>query len=247
MQGRYMQLPSEAMGRSVHMWTYGYFGLPVIAFPSAAGFAHEWQAQGMVDALMPFLKAGKIKLYCPESNVAEAWTRHERPLDYRMKRHLAYEHFIVNDLMPFIREDCKWANPKVTVSGCSLGAMYAANFALKYSKLFHKAICMSGRYQATELTKGEKSLDVYLNSPISFVSNMSGAALEQVQKNTRIILICGTGPFEEGCIEETLLLGRILKSKQIPNTVDIWGKESKHDWGWWKRQAQKHFANEFAK
>ena len=65
------------MGRSVHVWCFGHYGHPVVVFPSAAGFAHEWQAQGMVEALEPMIQAGRIKLYCPESNVAEAWTRSE--------------------------------------------------------------------------------------------------------------------------------------------------------------------------
>ena len=245
MKGRYMQLPSQAMGRPVHLWAYGHFGLPVIVFPSAAGFAHEWQAQGMIETLKPLLAAGKIKLYCPESNVAEAWTRHDKPLEVRMQKHLAYEKFISEELMAFIREDCQWAKPKVTVTGCSLGAMYAANFALKFPELFHQAICMSGRYLATELTKGEQSLDVYFNSPIAYVSNMAGAPLERVQKNTKLILVCGRGAFEEGCIEETISLGRILQRKQIPNYIDIWGSESRHDWGWWKQQALKHFHQQF--
>ena len=245
MNGRYMQLPSQAMGRPVHLWCYGHFGLPVIVFPSAAGFAHEWQAQGMIDTLKPLLAAGKIKLYCPESNVAEAWTRHEEPLADRMVKHQAYETFIVEELMAFIREDCHWAKPKVTVTGCSLGAMYAANFALKFPELFHQAICMSGRYLATELTKGEQSMEVYFNSPIAYVSNMSGVTLEKVQKNTKIVLVCGKGAFEEGCIEETIMLGRILQRQNIPNYIDIWGRESRHDWSWWKQQALKHFRQAF--
>ncbi|MEC8378848.1 MAG: alpha/beta hydrolase-fold protein [Myxococcota bacterium] len=245
MNGRYMQLPSQAMGRPIHLWAYGYFGLPVIVFPSAAGFAHEWQAQGMIEVLKPLLAAGKIKLYCPESNVAEAWTRHERPLEERMQKHVAYEKFISEELMSFIRKDCNWANPTVTVTGCSLGAMYAANFALKFPELFNQAICMSGRYLATELTKGQHSLDVYFNSPIAYVSNLNGHALERVKKHTKIILVCGRGAYEEGCIEETISLGRILQRKQIPNYIDIWGTESRHDWGWWKQQALKHFRQQF--
>ena len=55
---RHLMLPSAAMGRNVHLWTYGHFGAPVIVFPTAAGFAHEWQAQGMIDVLAPLLAAG---------------------------------------------------------------------------------------------------------------------------------------------------------------------------------------------
>ena len=45
-------------------------------------------------------------------------------------------------------EDCYQPNGRMAVAGCSLGAMYAANFALKYPSIFHYALCMSGRYEA---------------------------------------------------------------------------------------------------
>jgi esterase/lipase superfamily enzyme len=37
-------LPSPAFGRDIHLWQYGWYGEPVIVFPTAAGFAHEWNA-----------------------------------------------------------------------------------------------------------------------------------------------------------------------------------------------------------
>jgi esterase/lipase superfamily enzyme len=123
MQGRHLMIDSPAMGRKVHLWAYGNYGLPVIAFPSAAGFAHEWEKQGMVKVLEPLLVRGRIKLYCPESNVAEAWTRKDSPLAERMQKHLAYERFVLETLVPLVRDDCRWPDAPLTVAGCSLGAM----------------------------------------------------------------------------------------------------------------------------
>lgn len=233
------------MGRKVHLWCFGHYGRPIIVFPSAAGFAHEWQAQGMLETLAPLIQQGKIKLYCPESNVAEAWTRQENTLEWRMARHRAYESFVLNTLIPFVREDCHQPKARMVATGCSLGAMYACNFTLKYPQYFYKAICMSGRYNARVFTEGQSSMDVYFNNPISFVSNLHGKALEQVKNNVHVTLICGTGAYEDGCIEETIQLGRILKLKNIPNHIDIWGKESKHDWNWWKKQAKMYFNHYF--
>ena len=58
MEGIYERIPSAALGRDVHMWRYGWWGAPVMVFPSAAGFAHEWQKEGMIDTLAPLLQAG---------------------------------------------------------------------------------------------------------------------------------------------------------------------------------------------
>ena len=61
----------------MHLWRYGNFGWPLLVFPSASGMAHEWDAHGMVDGLSDLIGAGKLKLYCSESNVSaphDRWT-----------------------------------------------------------------------------------------------------------------------------------------------------------------------------
>jgi esterase/lipase superfamily enzyme len=246
MQGAYHRIASPQLGRRVHIWTYGWYGMPVLVFPSAAGMAHEWQAHGMVETLAPLLRAGKIKLYCPESNVAEAWTRKEGSPEWRVSRHLAYERFVLETLLPAIYEDCRTDGIPIATTGCSLGAMYAANFALKHPTVFRRAICMSGRYELRGFTDGYDSLDVYYNNPLAFVSNLHGAPLDRIQQHTRLTLVCGRGRFEGGCIEETLDLAGVFRAKGIPHECDIWGHDSAHDWDWWRRQAAYHFGRAFA-
>ena len=242
---RHEMLPSPAMGRPVHLWCYGHFGPPLVVFPTAAGFAHEWEAQGMVEALAPLIESGRLKLYCPESNVSEAWTRRDSDPSWRIQRHRAYEEFVLTTLVPWIRGDCRTATIPLAATGCSLGAMYAANMALKFPEVFRWALCMSGRYLATVFTDGFSNLEVYLNNPLAYVPNLAGAALERVRRNTHLVLVCGQGPWEEGCIEETQTLADFLAAKGISHERDIWGRDVSHNWAWWKRQAQHHLGKRF--
>jgi len=243
MQKRHEMINSEAMGRPVHMWCFGSFGLPVVVFPSAAGFAHEWDAQGMVDVLAPLINGGKIKLYCPESNVSQSWSGKGDPAE-RVQQHMIYELFVVKELVPWVRADCCSDNMQLAAVGCSLGGFFAANFALKYPEIFNYALCMSGRYQMINLMDGYSDTNVYFNNPLAYVANLSGKHLARAQ-TTHVNLVCGQGAYEEGCIEETIALGNLLDAKNIPNTVDIWGHDSKHDWLWWKRQASMHLNRQF--
>lgn len=245
MNGKHQLIDSPQLGRGVHLWTFGWFGWPVLIFPSAAGFAHEWQAQGMIEALTPLMRAGKIKLYCPESNVAEAWTRKESDPAWRIGRHNLYERFIVETLVPFIRDDCRTPDIPIATAGCSLGGMYAALAALKQPEIFNYALCMSGRYDVRNVNGGFDSAEVYFNNPLAFVPNLQGEALERIRRHTFISLVCGQGAYEEGCIEETIWLGQQLARKQVPHVTDIWGKESRHDWGWWKKQVVQHLTRRF--
>jgi esterase/lipase superfamily enzyme len=245
MQRRHEILPNQAMGRKVHVWCFGHFGWPVLVFPTAAGFAHEWDRQSMVTTLSHLIGSGKIKLYCPESNVAETWTSKTHTAEKKIERHRAYEEFIMSTLVPFIREDCRSPHIPIGVTGASLGGYYAATFALKFPETFNYALCMSGRYNLTHFTGGFNNSDIYLNNPLAFTRNLHGEALERVRRHTSITLVCGQGAYEEGCIEETLLLADVLLAKGIPHHKDIWGREVAHDWGWWKKQATLHLNHRY--
>ena len=236
---------SPQLGRGVSLWSYGHWGPPLIAFPTAAGFAHEWEAQGMLEALAPLLDGGRLKLYCPESNVAEAWTRGESDPAWRIGRHIAYERFVVDTLVPKIRADCRTADLPLAVAGASLGAFYAANFALKHPETFRWALCLSGRYSMTHFTGGFTNADVYFNDPLAYVPNLGGEALDWIRRWTHLVLVCGQGMWEEGCIEETRDLAGACATHGISHELDLWGTDVSHDWGWWRRQAQLHLGRRF--
>jgi esterase/lipase superfamily enzyme len=238
-------IPSEHMGRSMHLWRYGHFGMPVLVFPSAAGFAHEWEAQGMLEVLADLVGSGRVKLYTTESNVAEAWTRKDNDPAWRIGRHIAFERYVVEELVPWIRQDCRHATIPIATTGCSLGAYYAANIALKHPDLFNWALCMSGRYELTHFTDGFVNSDVYFNSPLAYVPNLGGEALDRIREHTFLTMVCGQGAYEEGCIEETQELCDHFEAKGIPHQRDIWGHDVRHDWDWWRRQARFHFTRRF--
>lgn len=233
-------VPSESMGRGVHLWRYGHFGVPLLVFPSAAGMAHEWESHGMVEALSDYIQAGKIKLYCTESNVAEAWTRKELDPAQRVKRHQAYESYIQKELVALIRDDCKSPNIPIAVTGTSMGAYYAANFALKFPQIFQYALCLSGRYDVTWLTDGFSNQDIYFNNPMAYVPSLDGDVLDQIKQHTHLALVCGQGKYEDGNIQETEALAGMLASKGISHECDLWGHDVSHEWTWWKRQARFH-------
>ncbi len=247
MQGTHHRIDSPQLGRQVHLWTYGWFGTPVLVMPTAAGMAHEWQSQGMIDTLAPLLEAGRIKLYCPESNVAEVFTRSDHSPPERMARHTLYERFLMETLVPAIRDDCRTPNIPIAVTGASLGGLYAVNLALKYPEVFRWALAMSGRYEVRGFLDGYDDLSVYYNNPLAYVPRLNGEHLRRIQQHTHLTLVCGQGRYEEGCIEETRALGRVFGRKQIPSECDIWGHDVAHQWPWWQRQVAYHFGRRFAR
>jgi esterase/lipase superfamily enzyme len=202
--------------------------------------AHEWEAHGMVETLGDLLKGGRLKLYCSESNVAEAWTRRESDPEWRLGRHRAFGAYVTDELVPFIYDDCRTPGIPVAVTGTSLGALYSANFALKLPETFRYALCLSGRYDVKWLTDGYDSPGVYLANPMAYVPNLDGEHLERVRRHTHLVLVCGQGKWEDGNVEDTEAFARILEAKGIAHTKDLWGHDVSHDWTWWQRQARYH-------
>ncbi len=230
------------MGRRIHCWRFGHFGPPMVVFPSASGMAHEWDAHGMIEALGDFLEAGRLKLYCLESNVAEAWTRREGDPAWRIRRHMAYEQFVAREFVPLVRKDCETDDIPIGVTGVSMGALFAANFALKFPAVFRYALCLSGRYDATHFTGGFSNNDVYFNNPVAYVPNLNGELLDAVRAHVHLSLVCGQGKWEDGNIEDTHRMADILASKGISHDRDIWGHDVAHEWVWWRRQARFHLS-----
>lgn len=232
---RHLLLESPALGRRAHVWSFGHVGRPLIVFPSNAGVAHEWQKSGMIDALAPLLREGRLKIYCPETNVSRTFSG-GGSTDERMAHHRAYEHFVLETLVPFIREDCRSPDVSMVATGCSVGALYASLFVLKHPETFRQALCLSGRYRASKFFDHVSS-DVYFNDPLAFVPNLDGAALDRVRRQAHVTAVVGRGAHEHGCITETAELRDVLAQKRIPSHVAFWGEDSSHTYPWWQKQA----------
>ncbi len=236
MSARHQLLESPALGRPAHVWSFGHFGRPLIVFPSNAGVAHEWQKAGMIDALAPLLRDGRVKIYCPETNVSRSFSGQGRTAE-RMAHHHAYERFVLETLVPFIREDCRSPDMTMVATGCSVGALYASLFALKHPETFPRALCLSGRYRTSQFFDEWGGDDVYFNDPLAFLPNLSGAALERVRQQVHLTVVVGRGAHENGCITETAELGALLSKKGIPSHVAFWGEDTSHTYPWWQKQA----------
>jgi esterase/lipase superfamily enzyme len=236
MSARHLLLESPALGRRAHLWCFGELGRPLLVFPSNAGVAHEWQRSGMIDALGPLLAEGRMKIYCPESNVSRSFSG-QGSLEERLAHLRAYERFVLDTLVPFIRADCNTNDIPIVTTGCSVGALYAALFVLKHPETFARALCLSGRYRASRFFGDPDHSEVYFNDPLAFVPNLSGTALDRVRHNAHLTVVVGRGAHENRCIPETAEMGGWLQNKGIPHHLAFWGEDSAHSYPWWQKQA----------
>jgi esterase/lipase superfamily enzyme len=116
------ELWSDDLGAAGTLIRYGHWGRAVLAFPSEQGSAWDFENNGMVGAVGDLIDTGRLKLYCVDSYDAASWSNQDIPVEERARRHGRYESWVLNDVMPWISQDCGGAAEAVTL-GCSLGGI----------------------------------------------------------------------------------------------------------------------------
>ena len=147
MNTRYHTMYSGCLRREMELKSYGHAGKPVVVFPSSGGRFFEYEDFQMVDACGPFIEQGIIRLYTPDSIDRESWLDSEKEPGHRARRHNAYDAYIVDELLPFIRSDSGYEG-KLLATGCSMGGYHAVNFFFRHPDVFDTLIALSGIYDA---------------------------------------------------------------------------------------------------
>jgi esterase/lipase superfamily enzyme len=234
--GHYVNL--DGGGVVVH----GHYGRPVLVFPAERGSAHDFEANGMVGAVHGLIEAGRVKLYCVDSNDGGSWSNSTIPLEERARAHGFYEAWIHDHVVPFIHHD-QSGTPEIATTGCSMGAFHAANFALKRADRFPLALCFSGNYDPSHWDGwGERGEETYFNNPSDYVHHLGGDHLDWLRSRVSLLLVCGQGQWEDstGALESTRRLAGALAAKGIRHELDLWGYDVPHDWPSWRAQFAHH-------
>lgn len=214
---------------------FGHGGAPVLVFPTSRGRFYQWEDFGMVQAVSRHLENGWVQLFCVDSFDHESWYGFEYHQRDQLEAHLAYEAYLIEEFLPWLRTVN--STDYLIVTGCSFGAFHAMNFALRHPELVDRVIAMSGDYDSKKYVDGYFDLDAYYNSPLDFMSNMDDPYyLDLFRNRLDIILAAGDWDF---CLGPTLELSEVLRRLDIPHFLDIWGDHCLHDWPLWRRMLAK--------
>ena len=221
------------LDQDVTMVRYGYFGLPVLLFPTAGGDAEECERMQMIGALQPLLAAGRIKVYSIDSVGGRAWTNDHYSGGHRAYVQNQFDRYVCHDVLPAIYKDCHSnGDIPIVTAGASIGAFNALASICRHPNAFHSAICMSGTYDLSRWMKGEHTADFHFSSPIHFLPFLDeGPHLEMLRKRM-IVLATGQGRWEDP--NESWRVAHALGSKGVPNRVDLWSYNHDHDWNTWR-------------
>ena len=222
---------------------YGHYGWALLLIPTAGADYLEYERFQLMDTIAPFVDAGQLKVYSVNSMNKESWLNDEMHPRHKSIRHQQFNHYIFDEVVPFIRTNSSWETPIITC-GASFGALHSANLFFKRPDLLNGCIAMSGVYDLTEYTKGYFDEDVYYNSPCHYLPNLTDhGVLEQIRRSSHIHILSGSGDHEDP--DASRRLAGILYNKGIWYELDIWGQDMRHDWPTWRAMLPHYLGTRF--
>ena len=230
---------SPHVEQEVQLVRWGHMGKPVLLFPTAGGDAEEVERFHLIGVLMPLIEAGRIKVYSTDSIAGKAWISEQHSAEYCSHLQNMFDALVYQEIVPAIRTDCQTPDIEIITAGASIGAFNAVASICRHPDVFSMAIAMSGTYDLTKKLQVRFIDNFYFCSPLHFLPGLEGPVLEKLRQRM-IVMPSGEGDYED--ISESWRMANILGSKGIPNRVDSWGPEYKHDWGTWREMLPQYLA-----
>ena len=236
MNREYHKWFSPALNREMELLVFGHGGTPVIVFPTSMGRFFDYENRHMIDAIGDRYENGRLQAFCVDSVDAESWYNKAVPPADRAARHVQYDRYLVDEVVPFVR--ARNASGRMAVTGCSFGGYHSVNFALKHPDLVQACVSMGGAFDIHQFLNGYYDDNCYYNCPPDFLPNLNDAWFLDRYRRMEIVLATGETDI---CLEENRRLSRIMTARGIPHWLDVWGDGAGHDWPWWERMTQKFF------
>ncbi|MDP2834175.1 MAG: alpha/beta hydrolase-fold protein [Pseudomonadota bacterium] len=236
MNREYHRWYSPRLERDMELLVFGHAGAKVLVFPTRDGRFHEYEDLRLVQSLAPKINAGQIQLWCVDSIDRESFYCNWRHPADRVRRHVLFEEYVLNEVLPLMRR--KNDHPHTMVHGCSLGAFHAANIAFRHPDLFQKVVAFSGRYDLTlnvesfeDLFNGYYDENVYYHTPTHFLPNLGCEWRLEHLRRMDIVLVVGS---EDPFLGNNRQLSEILLAKSIPHRLHVWDGRAHRGHAWRK-------------
>ena len=208
---------------------FGHAGARVLVFPTSMGKYYEWEDRGMLWALQEPLERGWLQIYCVDSVDAESWYARWAHPGGRAWRHVQYENYLLDEVLPL--SHYLNPNPFLIVTGASFGAYHAMNFGLRHPDITDRILAMSGLFDIAPWTDGYVNDTVYFNNPAMYLPNeQDPRRLQQLQ---RLDIILPIGRDDPNIGHNRWFSGQ-LWAKGIGHALREWDGWS-HDWPYWQQ------------
>ena len=140
----YKRWYSPTLEREMELLVLGHGGRALLTFPTSMGRFFEFEDRGMASALAGPLEAGNLTIFCLDSVDSESWYNKSAHPRARVQRHMEYERYVLDEVLPLVHH--LRGPARIAVTGCSFGGYHAANFAFKHPELVSRCVSMGGAF-----------------------------------------------------------------------------------------------------
>ena len=234
---------SPSLDREMPVAVYGEYGFALLLIPTAAADYLEYERFQLLDTIAPFVDQGKVKVFSINSINNQSWLNNEMLPEHKGIRQNQFNNYVFNEVIPFIKNKTSDQTPIITC-GASFGALHSMNLFLKRPDIINGVIAMSGVYDLSEYTKGFWDDQVYFNSPIHYMPNLTDEyILNTIGRSHHIHILSGSGAFEDP--DAARRFAGVLDAKSIIYELDIWGEDMNHDWPTWRAMLPHYLETRF--
>ncbi|MDB5247718.1 MAG: esterase [Segetibacter sp.] len=234
---------SPALNKEMPVASYGHYGFAVLLIPTAGADYLEYERFQLIQTLEPMINDGKFRVFSIDSINKESWMNYQMEGAHRAIRHNQFNQYVFNEVVPFIRNATS-QETLIYTCGASLGAFHSMNLFLKRPDILNGVIAMSGVYDLTEYTRGYWDEQVYYNSPIHYIPNLTDTFyLDKIRASHHIHVYTGSGEYEDP--DANRRFTTVLYDKGIWCDLQIWGQDMRHDWPTWRSMLPYILGNKF--
>jgi esterase/lipase superfamily enzyme len=230
MQRDYTRDYSPSLGREMELLRFGASGTSLLVFPTSQGRFYQWEDFGMVGALGDWIEAGSLQLFCVDSVDSESWYAQNRSPGERVARHLQYERYLLDEVMPRIPG-------RPVACGASFGALHAVLLAARQPTRVAGYIAMSGAYDTARWLDGYGDGEAYFTNLMAFLPRLTDEAylgpLRAMQPK-----VVATGQ-EDPNVADSVKVASLLHDKGVDVWLDLWPGWA-HDWPYWKDMMRRY-------
>jgi esterase/lipase superfamily enzyme len=236
MNREYATWHSPNLGRDMELLAFGDRGARVFVFPTSCGRFYDWENREMLEVLKPQIEAGDINVICLDSVDAESWWNTDSPPAERAKRHLAYQKYVIDEVLPWSKK--KNHTDFVIALGASMGGYHAMDLALRFPDDIDRCVAMSGPYDFKQMSSPYNVFswiydyddeNVLQCNPVPLVKSLDKKHVDKLKQVELIFPIGQTDPLYEGAY----LLSEALTEQDVPHEFITWDGFA-HDWPFWK-------------
>jgi esterase/lipase superfamily enzyme len=227
---QYLRDWSPALNREMEVLRFGEQGPVLLAFPTSMGRFYQWEDFGLIGSLSDRIDRGEFQIWCIDSVDEESWYAEHKPPPERVRRHLDYERYLVDEVIPRLPA-------KPVAVGMSFGALHALLLALRHPWSVDGFIGLSGSYDAARWLDGYGEGEAYFVSPFAFLPNLEDDAY-LAPLRAMPVKVVATGE-DDANVNDSRHAAELLRAKDIAVRFDVWQGWA-HDWPYWKEMLHRY-------